>query len=188
MGNSVDTGTGKRRRPLAVATWTVVTLGIYGLVWYYRINREMRDFGRVRGDASLAGSRPTRSILAVTLGGLIVIPELISLVGTVHRVQRTERLATVGARPAGTPIALFVVGAVLPIASRAHGLASLGLVGLAAYAAALALVQVRLNRAWSAADTAPARAEHSPEAAQAVSMVGSEDAGATVVPVAPAGE
>jgi hypothetical protein len=27
-----------------VVLWTVLTIGIWTLVWYYRINREMRDF------------------------------------------------------------------------------------------------------------------------------------------------
>lgn len=51
-----------------VVLWTVLTIGIWTLVWYYRINREMRDFGRSHGDEKLANSNPVLSILAVTLG------------------------------------------------------------------------------------------------------------------------
>ena len=38
----------KARNPWAVALLPIVTLGVYHLVWWYRINRELRDFGRAR--------------------------------------------------------------------------------------------------------------------------------------------
>ena len=48
------------RRPLAVVGLTVVTLGVYGVVWYYRVNVELRDFGGAYRDRRLAGSSPRR--------------------------------------------------------------------------------------------------------------------------------
>jgi hypothetical protein len=39
----------KHRSPWAAALLPIVTLGIYHLVWWYRVNRELRDFGRARG-------------------------------------------------------------------------------------------------------------------------------------------
>ena len=35
---------GKTRSPFGVWVLTFVTLGIYGLVWHYKVNRELRDF------------------------------------------------------------------------------------------------------------------------------------------------
>lgn len=35
---------GKTRSPFGVWVLTLVTLGIYGLVWHYKVNRELRDF------------------------------------------------------------------------------------------------------------------------------------------------
>jgi cbb3-type cytochrome oxidase subunit 3 len=35
---------GKKRNPFAVWLLTLITLGIYGLVWWYKANRETRDF------------------------------------------------------------------------------------------------------------------------------------------------
>ena len=35
---------GKVRRPFGVWLLTVVTLGIYGLYWWYRVNAELADF------------------------------------------------------------------------------------------------------------------------------------------------
>jgi hypothetical protein len=52
----------KLGRPSAVATLSVITLGIYALFWYYKVNREMRDFGSTHGDHGLAASKPWRSI------------------------------------------------------------------------------------------------------------------------------
>jgi len=158
MSSEIQIGTGalsvKQRRPWVVVALSVVTLGIYQLVWYYKINREMRDVGIACDDAELAGSSPVRSILAVTLGGLIVIPEVISLIGTVRRVQRVERLATGRARPAAIPTALFITAVVLRNASGFRGLELVGLVSAPAFLAAIALIQSRLNRACTVAGAA----------------------------------
>ena len=57
----------------SVVLLTVVTLGIYGIVWYFTINRELRDFGAAHGDADLGSSEPWRSVVAVTLGAVLVV-------------------------------------------------------------------------------------------------------------------
>ena len=154
MSTEIEMGTGglsvKQRRPWIVLALSVVTFGVYQLVWYYKINGEMRDLGAARGDAELAGSSPVRSILAVTLGGLIVIPELISLIGTVRRVQRVEHLTTGRARSAVIPIALFIASVVLGIAEQLSGPVWLFFVSVAMFLTAVALIQSRLNRAWTA--------------------------------------
>jgi hypothetical protein len=33
----------KLRNPFLVFVWAIVTLGIYYIVWYYKVNRELRD-------------------------------------------------------------------------------------------------------------------------------------------------
>ena len=82
----------KLRGPVNVALLTLVTLGIYGLVWYYKINREMADLGRATGRTEELGDNPTKSILAVTLGALIIVPAVISTINTYKRIQATQRL------------------------------------------------------------------------------------------------
>jgi hypothetical protein len=69
-----------------------VTFLIYAFVWYYKINREMADLGRARGTDEL-GDSPGKSLLAVTLGALIVVPAVISTVRTAQRIQRAQRIA-----------------------------------------------------------------------------------------------
>src|SRR4051794_17228332 len=84
---------GKIREPWGVAVLTLVTVGIYGLVWYYKINREMRDLGQARGTDEL-GTSPGTSLLAVTLGAIpLLIPLIISYVNTGKRIQAAQRLA-----------------------------------------------------------------------------------------------
>ena len=39
----VGSTTVKNRNPFLVFLWSLVTLGIYYCVWYYKINRELRD-------------------------------------------------------------------------------------------------------------------------------------------------
>jgi hypothetical protein len=35
---------GKTRSPFGVWVLTLVTFGIYGIVWHYKVNRELRDY------------------------------------------------------------------------------------------------------------------------------------------------
>jgi Domain of unknown function (DUF4234) len=81
----------KIRSPWAAALLPIVTLGIYYFVWYYKINREMKDLGQARGSDEL-GDSPGTSLLAVTLGALIIVPAIVSTVHTAQRIQRAQRL------------------------------------------------------------------------------------------------
>ena len=75
----------KIRSPWAAALLPFVTLGIYHLVWWYRINREMRDYGQAKGYD--LGQNPTNSVLALFPGGLIIVPALITYWRGTKRVQ-----------------------------------------------------------------------------------------------------
>lgn len=81
-----DTGaTAKIRHPVGVFALSLVTIGIYYLVWYYKINRELRDYG--------IGTSPLTSLLAITIGGLIIVPPFVSMWNTIGRIQEAERKA-----------------------------------------------------------------------------------------------
>jgi hypothetical protein len=99
-------GTGsmaKTRDPLGVLLLTLVTLGVYFFVWYYKVNREMSELGRARGTDEL-GDNPGNSLLAVTLGALIIVPAIVSLYNTFLRTQAAARLT--GVEPLNGWIAL----------------------------------------------------------------------------------
>jgi uncharacterized protein DUF4234 len=116
----------KIRSPWAVALLPIVTLGIYHLVWWYRINRELRDYGRARGYD--LGQNPTNSVLALFPGGLIIVPALVSYWRGVKRVQGAARVA--GREPVNGWIALILYLLLAP--------------GFWAY------LQVSLNEVWRA--------------------------------------
>ena len=97
--------TAKTRDPLGVALLVLVTLGIYWFVWYYKANREMADLGRARGTDEL-GDNPGNSLLAVTLGALIIVPAIISVYNTFQRAQAAARLT--GVEPLSGLIALLL--------------------------------------------------------------------------------
>jgi ABC-type dipeptide/oligopeptide/nickel transport system permease component len=81
----------KIRNPWAVALLPIITLGIYHLVWWYRINRELRDYGEAKGID--LGQNPTNSLLALFPGGIVIVPALITYYRGFQRVQQASGLA-----------------------------------------------------------------------------------------------
>jgi hypothetical protein len=75
----------KKREPLGVLGLSLITLGIYFWYWYYKINDDLRRF---QHDDSIS---PGRSLLAVTLGWLIIVPPFIAVYNTSMHVASAER-------------------------------------------------------------------------------------------------
>jgi hypothetical protein len=94
----------KVRSPWAAALLPIVTLGIYHFVWWYRINRELRDYGKAKGYD--LGQNPTNSLLALVPGFLIIVPPLVSYWRGTKRVMGASRLA--GKEPLNGWIALIL--------------------------------------------------------------------------------
>src|SRR6266446_2105254 len=59
----------------------LVTLGIYYLVWYYKINRELKDCS------------PGLAVVAISIGGWLIIPPFVSMWRTFKRIRRAEEQA-----------------------------------------------------------------------------------------------
>jgi len=87
MADELQVGTGsiKRRDPWGTFFLGIVTLKIYHFVWYYMINREIRDHS---GDEIKVD--PVLSVLAVTVGWLIIVPPLVSMYRTADRVRQVQ--------------------------------------------------------------------------------------------------
>lgn len=81
----------KIRSPWAPALLPFVTFGIYFLVWWYRINREMADLGRKRGTTEL-GEKPVNSLLAIFPGGIIIVPAIWTIVTTYQRSKKAQQM------------------------------------------------------------------------------------------------
>jgi hypothetical protein len=120
----------KLRNPWAVGGLLLITLGIYGIFWWYYVNREMRDYGRATGYD--LGQNPGNSALALFPGGLIIVPALITYWNGVKRMQATQRVA--GVSPLNGWIALILL-IVLSIAFPPY-------------------LQSEMNKAWRTVGTA----------------------------------
>ncbi|GIG67046.1 DUF4234 domain-containing protein [Phytomonospora endophytica] len=84
--------TGKTRNVFLVwFVWPLITLGIYHFVWWYKINREARDF-----DARIHVT-PGVSLLAVLIGWIIIVPPFVSVFNTGRRIGRMQRAAGIEA-------------------------------------------------------------------------------------------
>lgn len=89
--------TGKHRNPFLVwFVWPLITLGIYHLYWWYKINDEAR-----RLDQSIEVN-PVMSLLALFPGGIIIVPPFVTVYRTGERIRSMQRAA--GKSPDVVPI------------------------------------------------------------------------------------
>jgi hypothetical protein len=136
----------KVRSPWAAALLPIITLGIYHIYWWYKINCELRDLGEAKGTD--LGQNPTNSLLALFPGGLIIVPALITYWNGFKRVEGAAGLA--GTEAPNGWIALLLYLIVAP--------------------AFWAYIQVTLNDVWAqeadpAGGAAPSPPEPAPPAA-----------------------
>jgi hypothetical protein len=103
-------GTGtqaKIRNPLGVIGLSFITLGIYAIFWYYYVNKEMAAVGRAKETDDL-GDSPGTSVLAVTLGALVIVPAFISLYNAWKRLNSGERLTGLTGMEPGLGLVLWI--------------------------------------------------------------------------------
>ena len=120
------TGEIKVRGPVWVGVWSLVTLGIYAIYWIYVTAKHLRDYGNSKGRD--LGQSPGMTLLAVTLGALIIVPALIAIYRQAKRIQQAEQLA--GVQPMNGWLALVLY--------------------LVLYPVFYAYQQSELNKAWAA--------------------------------------
>jgi uncharacterized protein DUF4234 len=99
------------RNPLAPALLPFVTFGVYTFVWYFRVNKELADMGKVRNTDKLGTSAGT-SLLAITLGWALLIPPFVSLHNTWKRKAAAERMS--GLRSGAEPALGVLITVLLP--------------------------------------------------------------------------
>jgi hypothetical protein len=104
--------TAKVRNPFGVIGLTLITLGIYFFFWWYYINREMHDLGRAR-KVDL-GENPTNSVLAVTLGALIIVPAIVTMWTTGARIEGSQEAVDMDRRASG-PLVFVLLLLVGPV-------------------------------------------------------------------------
>ena len=101
-----------RRNPLGVLGLTFITFGIYAFYWYYMINDELRRFER---DETIS---PTRSLMAVLFGWIIIVPPFIALYNTAKHVQTAEQ--RLGIQPQLEPALVIVIMLIISIANGVY--------------------------------------------------------------------
>ena len=110
-----------KRNPLAVLGLSVITLGIYFFYWFWKINDELRLYKR---DESIS---PTRSLMAMLFGWLIIVPPFIAMYNTSKHVQDAEQ--RLGVQPQLEPALTIVFLLIVAIGNTIY-------------------VQEHLNRIW----------------------------------------
>ena len=113
-----------KRNPLGVLGLSIITLGIYGLYWFYKVNEEIRDF---TGDQTIS---PSRSLLAVIPGAFLIVPPFIAYYNTANHVVAMERERRIANEI--SPALVVILGLVIWIAMGSY-------------------VQEHLNRVWDVA-------------------------------------
>jgi len=96
----IDGETYKQRSPLGVLGLCIITIGIYYFYWYYQVNDELRRYER---DDSIS---PTRSLMAVLFGWIIIVPPFIALWNTAAHIQEIERRESI--QPVMEPVLVIV--------------------------------------------------------------------------------
>lgn len=107
--------------------WPLITLGIYRIVWWYKINREARDL-----DERIIVS-PAVAVLAITLGVFIIVPPFVSVYKTGERIGQMQSAAG--------------------LASSCNGV--LGLIGSFVFGLDALYYQSELNKIWAHLGGAP---------------------------------
>ena len=80
----------------SIVLWYVlsfVTLGICGIIWYYKINADAKHLALRHPDteSDARGWSPGMSVVAITLGAFIIVPPFVSVWGTWSRVRKGTR-------------------------------------------------------------------------------------------------
>lgn len=115
-----------KRNPLGVLGLSFITIGIYFLYWYYKINDEIR---MVEHDDTID---PTRSLMAMLFGWLIIVPPFIAMWNTANHVQTMEQ--RLGIRQTLEPAITIVVMFIFAFVNGTY-------------------IQEHLNRSWDVASS-----------------------------------
>ena len=121
---TIDSQSYLKRSPLGVLGLSIITLGIYFFVWYYKINDELKRFQQ---DDTMS---PMRSLMAMIFGWIIIVPPFIAMYNTAKHVRSAEEGA--GIQQQLEPALVLVIMLVFSIANVVY-------------------IQEHMNRLWDRA-------------------------------------
>ena len=72
---------------------SIVTLQLAWIVWYFKVHADAKNLALGRADLRSRARfwSPWKSVLAITLGGVLIVPIFVSLGGTWSRVRKGTR-------------------------------------------------------------------------------------------------
>lgn len=97
----------KIRGPLWVGVFSLVTLGIYAICFIYWVAKDLSEYGRAKGRD--LGQSPGMTLLAVTLGWLIIVPPFVAIYRQAKRIQQAQQLAGVQPMNGWLALVLYLV-------------------------------------------------------------------------------
>jgi Domain of unknown function (DUF4234) len=117
-----------KRNPLGVLGLMFITLGIYFLYWYWKVNDDVKAFER---DETMD---PTRSLMAMIFGWVLIVPPFIAMYNTAVHVRAAEERRAV--QPLLEPSLVIVLMLFLSFGNGIY-------------------IQDHLNRLWDRAASSP---------------------------------
>jgi hypothetical protein len=82
----------RQRGLISVVVLATITLGIYGLIWIHKVNKEMKQMGMALGHKELANSKPGNTVLAFFPGIFIIFPAVIAFHNMGKRFETVQQI------------------------------------------------------------------------------------------------
>ena len=113
-GDRHDPGTDSLKRSLLVVLGlSLITLGIYGLYWYFKVNEEIK---RYTGDQTIS---PGRSFAAV-FPGLLNVPPFIAYYNTSNHIVRMQQQRGLASQISPALVVVLGIGDLIGMASTSR--------------------------------------------------------------------
>jgi hypothetical protein len=87
----------------------LVTFGIYYYFWFYKVNNELKLVGESYSDPELSESKPGNSLLAVLIGGFLLLPPYISVYRYGKRIRHAEGVVGIPESERINPVTAFLL-------------------------------------------------------------------------------
>ena len=99
----------KVRGPVWVGLWSIT--GFYAIYWVYVTAKHLSAYGNAKGRD--LGQNPTMTLLALTIGWIVLIPPIVAIYRQAKRIQQAQHLA--GVQPMNGWLALVLYLVVSPV-------------------------------------------------------------------------